>query len=212
MPRFTNSSSATSPRNSGRRTAPNNQGPVMPRIRGGMGIINPKTNRPGTIGLIATQGASRYLVSCYHVLCRLDRAAFQKGEEIYLAEDAIQAVPIARTEQGLADLDAAAALVVDNVEALAGIIGFPPLAEPVEPEEGMKVVKLGHATGKTEGQILRVEADEVWIEPLTGAAGGPNRRGGGLGKRRGGGKFSGAGVSSTKHQSTGTHPPRAPGF
>ena len=34
----------------------------MPRIRGGMGIINPKTNRPGTIGLIATQGASRYLV------------------------------------------------------------------------------------------------------------------------------------------------------
>ena len=150
----------------------------MPRIRGGMGIINPKTNRPGTIGLIATQGASRYLVSCYHVLCRLDRAAFQKGEEIYLAEDAIQAVPIARTEQGLADLDAAAALVVDNVEALAGIIGFPPLAEPVEPEEGMKVVKLGHATGKTEGQILRVEADEVWIEPLTGAAGGPISGGG----------------------------------
>ena len=123
----------------------------MPRIQGGMGIINPKANRPGTIGLIAAKGASRYLVSCYHVLCRPDRTTFQKGEPIYLSADVNQAVPVARAEQGLADLDAAAALVVDGVEALAGVIGLAPLAEPAEPEEGMTVVKVGHATGKTEG-------------------------------------------------------------
>ena len=150
----------------------------MPRIQGGMGIINPKANRPGTIGLIAAKGASRYLVSCYHVLCRPDLTAFQKGEPIYLAADVNQAVPVARAEQGLADLDAAAALVVDGVEAFAGIIGLAPLAEPAEPEEGMTVVKVGHATGKTEGQICRVEADDVWIEPLAGAAGGPISGGG----------------------------------
>ncbi len=30
----------------------------------------------------------------------------------------------------------------------------------------MEVVKMGAATGKTEGRIFQIDQDEIWIEPL----------------------------------------------
>ena len=150
----------------------------MPQIRGGMGIINPKADRPGTIGLIVARNGSRYLLSCYHVLCRLNQAPFEKGEPIYLAEDVIRDAPIARTDLGLAERDVAAALVVGGVDALSGIVTFPLLSEPVEPEEEMEVVKMGYATGRTEGRITRVEGDDVWIEAANDATDEPISQGG----------------------------------
>ena len=132
--------------------------------------MNPKLKHPGTLGLIATQGASRYILSCYHVLCRLDRAAFQKGEEIYLIEDTGRVTPIATVDRGLPDVDVAAAVLPDGIEALGGIAGFPQLQAPAEAEEGMIVVKVGQATGRTEGRINRIVDDDVWIEPVDESA------------------------------------------
>lgn len=137
----------------------------MKAICSGMGIVNPIINRPGTVGLVATYGGLQYIVSCYHVLCRLVPAKpFTKDEPIYLTDDADKLSPVAFVDQGVAALDIAAARVADGVEAVGGMLGFGTLATPAAPCEGMLVVKFGHATGLTEGRISRIDGDDVWIE------------------------------------------------
>jgi len=150
----------------------------MPQVRGGIGIINPRTERPGTAGIIARRQNSLYILSCYHVLCRLDGEPFAVGEPIFLADDLLQESPVAQTELGIPDLDIAAARIMPGVEALTGVTEFPALGAVREPEEGMLVVKVGHATGRTEGIITRVEDDQVWIEPPDELQEGPISQGG----------------------------------
>lgn len=136
----------------------------MVQVRGGMGIVNPVVQHPGTIGILATDGSPGWwIVSCYHVLCRLNRAPFVKGEEIRLADSTTSPDVIAHVDRALVGLDAAAGIVAGEVEVLPGIFGLPPVTAPSEPTEGMVVAKYGHATQYTEGTIWRVDGDDVWI-------------------------------------------------
>lgn len=132
----------------------------MVRLQGGMGIVNPVIERPGTLGLVATHGGTLYIVSCYHVL---SKDPFAKGEPILRADGDGGSLPVAFVDRGLPELDVAAAMVAEGVEAVEGILGLGRLALPAEPMEGMPVVKIGHATGRTEGRVSRLDGDDVWI-------------------------------------------------
>jgi len=135
-------------------------------LRGGIAIVNPNVNEIGTLGFVATSdGMDRWIVSCYHVLCRNHGGTFPTGafEPILLPFAARQEVDIEVTDT-MADrnLDCAAALV-PNREAIGRILGIGKLAQPAEPQEGHRVIKSGAATGVTEGRIVRVSNDKVEI-------------------------------------------------
>jgi hypothetical protein len=142
----------------------------MPQVLGGIGIVNPLVRHPGTIGLIAWRDGQPHIVSCYHVLCRLDGSPFVKDEGIYLTHDGSPQDLVAYVDGGLADLDVASARVAQDVGVVPGIVGLSGLSSPADPEEGMPVVKVGYATGKTEGTVARVDGFEVRIQGADGTA------------------------------------------
>jgi hypothetical protein len=132
-------------------------------LRGGVLIFNPRLDEPGTLGLIATaDGADRWIVSCYHVLSLSDGAA----DPIYQPLDEPGTL-VAVVDPGRGDsaADCAAARLVTGVASVPEILGLGPLGPPVDPAEGMRVLKSGAATGITEGVITRVEGARVEIEP-----------------------------------------------
>ena len=136
---------------------------VFRPLRGGIGIFNPAVNEPGTLGLIvAGEGASRWMVSCHHVLCGPG-----DSEPVYQpVDDAQYLVGSTDRARARADLDCAAARVAPGVESLPEVLGIGPLASPAAPEPGMAVIKSGAATGVTEGVITEVRAGRVEIEPV----------------------------------------------
>jgi hypothetical protein len=139
-------------------------------ICAGLGIINPAAGAPGTLGLLLTSdGTDRWLLSCYHVVCRLYRFGvtqpFSMGEEVYQPAPGNGATPIAMLQPGavrsLSDraLDAAAVRVAAGVQCAAGAHGLAGIAagQPaLEPQPQMRVVKSGRATGVTHGFVDRV--------------------------------------------------------
>ena len=133
----------------------------MNPVCGGVGVINPQVSQPGTVGLVVRRGPQSYILSCYHVLCRPARASYIPGEPILLTASSDT---VAYVETGLPELDVAVARIADGVAVGGGILGLPALASPVEPVEGMRVVKQGSATGRTAGQIARIDGDDIWIE------------------------------------------------
>jgi len=81
-------------------------------LRAGVAVLNPIVNKIGTIGCIATSnGHDRWLVSCYHVLGRIDFSAFNDGEPIFQPVDGM-GPPVAKNSVAriLRDLGAAVAL------------------------------------------------------------------------------------------------------
>lgn len=77
---------------------------------------------------------------------------------------------MARTVVARSDarLDCAAALLEAGVAAVSGILELGPLAVPVLPQAGMRVIKSGSETGVTEGLISDVTGDRVVIDQLPG--------------------------------------------
>lgn len=147
-------------------------------LRGGISCFNPLANpaspEQGTIGLIATaDGQDRWLVSCYHVLCRSDGSAFGHDEPVYQPSGMNPAHSVARTVAGMGhfgvNVDCAAVRVTLPADQCTGeILGLGILAPPIDPAPGMRVMKSGAATGITEGVIRQVDQDLVTIEPLPG--------------------------------------------
>lgn len=132
----------------------------------GIAVQNPKVGRLGTIGFFGTSdGNDRWLVSCYHVLCRID-ADFPAGavEPIHQPFFEMAQVPIAWIDGSRADrdLDVAAALV-SGASVVTRVLGLPSLKAPIEPKVGMRVIKSGITTGVTEGQIAHVSDREIRI-------------------------------------------------
>ncbi len=134
---------------------------------GGIAIFNRQVNVIGTAGLIAsTVGIpdDRWLVSCYHVLARSDLSPFVVGEEIFQPWGAPgSGEAIAHLEAGDSTLDCAAARIIAGVGSKAHALGIGPLAAPVDPAPGMRVLKSGIATGVTEGVVDAVAGDQVTI-------------------------------------------------
>lgn len=132
-------------------------------LRGGIRIANPAVAQPGTLGFTATgDRRDRWIVSCHHVLCGAGGR-----EPVYQPIDEPEAL-VAMTDpaRARAELDCAAALVVEGVGAVAEILGIGLPGKPAAPVEGMPVIKSGAATGVTEGVITEVSAGRVEIEPV----------------------------------------------
>lgn len=134
-------------------------------LRGGVLIVNANVRVLGTVGLVATSdGHDRWLVTARHVLARTGGPPLQDGEPVFQpGEGAGPFVAVTRTGRADPDLDAAAALVIDGVEAVGEILGLGALAPVKDPAAGMRVVKSGIATGITEGVVDEVAGDRVRI-------------------------------------------------
>ncbi|MCX6634891.1 MAG: hypothetical protein NT090_07395 [Acidobacteria bacterium] len=136
---------------------------VFRPLRGGVMIFNQRLGVPGTLGLIVTaDGADRWILSCFHVLCAADGAADSIYQPIDNAEGLVAVVDPTRANR---DRDCAAARIAPGVASVAEILGIGPVGAPAEPIEGMRLLKSGAATGVTEGVITRVEITGVEIEP-----------------------------------------------
>jgi hypothetical protein len=134
-------------------------------LRAGCAIINPVVNEIGTLGFVATSdGNDRWIVSCYHVLCRSDLSPPADGEHIFQpVDDNENWVANASIERSDQVLDCAAALVIPDVSCTGEILGLPRLSGTAEPEVGMRVMKSGCITGITEGVITAVARNIVTI-------------------------------------------------
>jgi hypothetical protein len=165
---------------------PDPAGVVRP-VRPGASIVNPGGGVRGTIGLLVTSdGADRWILSCYHVLCRpyLHGAAqpLVMGERVFQPEGVGGAQPIATLRAGevrsLSDrrLDAAVVRLEAGLgfsEVPLGVHGLTKIGGVMEPVRGMRVIKSGAKTGVTHGIIslvqtvdgaTRVEIDFDWDE------------------------------------------------
>ena len=135
-------------------------------LRAGVQVMNPIVGQPGTLGCFATSdGADRWMISCYHVLCRTNRQSFAPGEPICQPFDPGADV-VARVMLGDARLDCAAAQVDPGILVETRIIGMPRIGAPAAPVVGMEVIKSGLATGVTEGLIVDVKPDDTVVIDL----------------------------------------------
>lgn len=146
----------------------NNQNSVLAYrpLKGGIAVQNPVVGQIGTIGLIATSDDNdRWIVSCYHVLCRLN-GTFPKDnqEPIYQPFCSPGDNPVAEVNANSSkeEFDCAAARI-KVVASVGQIFGIGRLRQPVNPVVGMWVIKSGADTGITEGRITAVTGDKVEI-------------------------------------------------
>lgn len=133
---------------------------------GGIAIQNPNVEDVGTLGFIATSdGFDRWIVSCFHVLCRTS-GDFPTGinEFIFQPFRRDGELPIAEVTAASANrrFDVAAARVLD-VECTGQVLGIGNLRQPAAPAIGMRVIKSGAETGITEGRVMRVTAEEIEV-------------------------------------------------
>jgi len=144
-------------------------------LRGGIAIHNPLSdpNVPGgaygTLGIVGTRdGTDRWLVSCYHVLCRkqadmppaVTEPVFHPFSQLHPSP-----VAFASAENANRDLDCAAARLI-SVDAIGDILGIGRLRAPIPPTIGMRVIKSGAETGVTEGRIIGIADEDIEIGPL----------------------------------------------
>jgi hypothetical protein len=134
-------------------------------LQGGIEIINPANDRPGTLGAILKDATERYTLSCYHVLCRPAGAPFVDGEPILQSIGSRGGSPIGKifSANVSAALDCAAARITPGIESAGRVLGLGPLGPPLAASVGMRVLKSGYYSGITEGVVLRVQNDRVEI-------------------------------------------------
>jgi hypothetical protein len=135
-------------------------------VRAGITIVNPNVGKVGTLGFIATSdGQDRWLVSCYHVLGRIDLGVFNDGEPIYQPmDDPPNRIAKVSTARADVQLVCAAAKLEAGIQSTHDILEMSPIAGVSEPVVGMRVRKSGCVTGVTEGVISKVSGDSVEIQ------------------------------------------------
>lgn len=136
-------------------------------LRCGVAITSAGVGQYGTLGFFgkSADGAA-WLVSCYHVLCRVDFSAYAPGEAVFQPEPGAEPQPVARTaDRADKALDCAAARleagVVGRNEVLS-LGAFAPTAAAAA--VGMRVFKFGAITELTEGVIVSATAAEIVID------------------------------------------------
>jgi hypothetical protein len=138
-------------------------------LRPGAAILNPLAGQPGTIACTATSdGVDRWIVSCFHVLCRLSGPGVSQPRSLeVIFQPTTTGGVVARTEMTRADraLDCAAAKVDGTIQTVSEIIGIGAPRLGVPAVVGTRVLKSGQETGVTEGVITAVNGAEVRIEP-----------------------------------------------
>lgn len=134
-------------------------------LRGGVEIYNEQVVEVGTLGFIAQLpqgGLERWIVSCHHILVGPSNRTAVDGEEILQPSDgnAVAAVDATRVD---ANLDCAAAKVLNGITTTGEILGIDTLGDPTDPVVGMRLLKSGATTGITEGVVEAVVGDDVTI-------------------------------------------------
>jgi hypothetical protein len=141
-------------------------------LRPGVAIINREVDQYGTLGFFGqSSDGGVWLVSCYHVLGRVDFGAYAAGEGIFQPDYATAAEPVAELVAGRSDvgLDCAAARVFPGVVAVNEVLGVGTInPAPVVPLVGMRVLKYGVATELTEGVVADVQGSDITIAPTPG--------------------------------------------
>lgn len=141
-------------------------------LRSGIAIINPVVDQYGTLGFFGRSGdGATWMVSCYHVLCRVDFSGYVPGEQVYQPDDHVDPRPVAVLTPDRSDvtIDCAAARILDGVVAVNEILGLGPIdPNPVLARVGMRALKYGSATELTEGIVTAVRGAEVEIQPPPG--------------------------------------------
>lgn len=147
--------------------------------RPGCRICNPLSGKLGTLGGWATSdGADRWIISCYHVLARAQGteptpAVAGPDEPIFQPAAGVGPGPVATTA-GLRALahrahDFAAARADPAHVCGAGYIGLDGVPTPMvtaAPRLGMWVIKSGSATGITRGRIVEQRTDGRFDPPM----------------------------------------------
>lgn len=135
-------------------------------LRGGIAIFNPVVNETGTIGLIATSnGNDRWIISCYHVLCRKDLSPAGDREPIFQPiDDQENLVGHTSLERADTVLDCASALIAPGILVTGETLNIPQISGIGEPKIGMRVLKSGSITGVTEGIIVALDGGDVVID------------------------------------------------
>jgi hypothetical protein len=131
----------------------------------GTSIINTRVNEPGTIGFFAKDGATTWLVSCYHVLCDNGLRPYVQDDPIYqpAAPGPANQVALTAASKSNADLDCAAALVQDDIVVQSSALGLGAIKGVITPQIGMRVVKAGSVGGLTEGIITQISGTSVIV-------------------------------------------------
>ena len=141
-------------------------------LRAGIAIINREVDQYGTLGFFARSlDGAAWLVSCYHVLGRVNFGAFEPGEAVFQPDYGTnpQAIALLTTGQYDRSLDCDAARIEPGVEIVNGILGLGRInPAPITPFVGMRVCKYGVATELTEGIVTAVSGSDVFIEPAAG--------------------------------------------
>lgn len=139
-------------------------------LRLGIAILNPIVGQYGTLGFFGTSAdGAQWLVSCYHVLGRVDFTPHAAGEPIFQPDDVSVPTPIAAlANRADISLDCAAALLNPGVVGTNDILGLGRIdPRPLVPVAGMRVCKVGIATELTEGVIDTIAAGSVTIRPTS---------------------------------------------
>lgn len=125
-------------------------------LRPGVSISNPALPDMGTLGFLATRSGANVLVTARH-------AAVTPG----YAKDVLQQPGggdiVADVMRVTTTLDVAIAKLREGCMCRNDAIGIGPLAAPVTPTVGMRVVKSGWVTGVTEGVIKSVDKTEIVV-------------------------------------------------
>jgi hypothetical protein len=138
-------------------------------LRAGTSLFNPLVNKSGTLGLIATSdGQDRWIVSCYHVLCRMGGTPFPGDEPIFQPDDGSASIATNSTAHADPVMDCAAAKVHSGIECSSEILGMPKIVGIEDPKAEMRVLKSGRMTGITEGVIREVTDQRITIETIDG--------------------------------------------
>jgi hypothetical protein len=131
----------------------------------GIAIYNPNVGKTGTLGMIAQDAAGNpWLVTNYHVLAGERVLPIARPEPVYQpSDDSPPPIAMFDGSRAVPQLDCAAAQIVAGANVNGDILGLPPVAQPVAPEIGMRVIKSGSSTGITEGVISDVNGFAVEI-------------------------------------------------
>jgi hypothetical protein len=136
---------------------------------------NVNSGATGTLGMVAKVGRNRYILGCNHILAVNGRVESQDptakivsaefvGDEQTLASPLVY-VRLDRHAENVADCALAQIEGSEKEQATKVQAVFPDgignlaSGDPMKPEPGKRVTKIGAATYKTEGKIVDVDAD-----------------------------------------------------
>lgn len=143
-------------------------------LQAGVALYNPAVGRIGTLGLIVARGTDRYILSAAHAL--VDASTPASSRDVFQPVNAAGLSAVATVANADVDSarDVALARIDPLVKSLLRVVGFGPVTASRPPKKGMEVLKVGAASGVTEGVVVEVKGTDVEVRARPDAPGGYN--------------------------------------